>query len=296
MDLTPDDALPGETPREYIERKYGTFDINNIPVHPAADLFPMMSDEQFAPFKDDIKKRGQQDAIMLCNGMVLDGRNTLRACLELGIEPYFDYVTEEEDGCDHIDPIAYVISKNLHRRHLTPAQRREVVEKMLKMDPTQSNRQVAAQVKVDDKTVASVRAELEASAEIPQLEKTTGKDGKKRRAAKKRAAKKKARPEPQAAPTQTQEPESEPQAATDKATPTPKPKTVILFPNGTARREVLLGDITIPDLWHIAERVKYGTYWSKDETRLRDSAAKMILECWDLAHDLLRMLKEAPTS
>ncbi|MFZ2078185.1 MAG: hypothetical protein WAV38_16320, partial [Xanthobacteraceae bacterium] len=48
-------------------------------------------------------------------------------------------------------------------------------------DPTKSNRQIAATAKVDDKTVGAVREKLESTAEIPQLESTTGADGKTRK-------------------------------------------------------------------------------------------------------------------
>lgn len=51
----------------------------------------------------------------------------------------------------------------------------------MKDDPDRSNRQVAAELGVDDKTVASARDALERTAEIPQLEKTKDKDGKARR-------------------------------------------------------------------------------------------------------------------
>ena len=80
-----------------------------------------------------------------------------------------------------IAPLAFVISKNIQRRHLTADQKRELLAMLIKSDPSKSNRQIATEAKVDDKTVAAVRGELEATAEIPQLETTTGKDGKKRR-------------------------------------------------------------------------------------------------------------------
>jgi hypothetical protein len=67
-------------------------------------------------------------------------------------------------GCD---PYAFVLSANLHRRHLTPAKKRELIAEVLKAKPEASNLSIAKQVKVDDKTVASVRRDLEANSEIP---------------------------------------------------------------------------------------------------------------------------------
>ena len=52
-------------------------------------------------------------------------------------------------------PYAYVTSANIHRRHLTAEQKRELIAKLIEADPTKSNRQIAKTVKVDHKTVAS---------------------------------------------------------------------------------------------------------------------------------------------
>ena len=66
-------------------------------------------------------------------------------------------------------------------RPLDHAGRRALIEAALKARPGDSNRAIAADLGVDDKTVAVVRSALEATAEIPRLTKTIGADGKERR-------------------------------------------------------------------------------------------------------------------
>lgn len=62
--------------------------------HPAADAWPMMEDDRYGELLADIQANGQREPITLCDGMILDGRNRYRACVELGIEPS----TREHDG------------------------------------------------------------------------------------------------------------------------------------------------------------------------------------------------------
>jgi len=86
------------------------------PVHPAAELFPMMSDEELKALADDIKRNGLQQPVVLYGAQLLDGRNRWRACEMAGVE-----VKTKDWACK--DAVAYVRSLNLHRRHLTAAQR-----------------------------------------------------------------------------------------------------------------------------------------------------------------------------
>jgi site-specific DNA-methyltransferase (adenine-specific) len=58
----------------------------------------------------DIQANGQREPITICDGMILDGRNRYRACVELGIEPR----TRQYDG----DPWAFAWSLNGARRDL----------------------------------------------------------------------------------------------------------------------------------------------------------------------------------
>jgi ParB-like chromosome segregation protein Spo0J len=90
--------------------------MNDYQVHPAARIFPDMDADEFAALKADIAANGQRDPAVLYKGQILDGRHRRAACDELGIA--VNTVNWEGD-----DPVAYVISVNLHRRHLTPGQR-----------------------------------------------------------------------------------------------------------------------------------------------------------------------------
>jgi hypothetical protein len=103
--------------------------------------------------------------------------------------------TPERIKCQYVsggDPYAIALSFNLHRRHLTSAQKRDLISKVLKARPEVSNTTVAKQTMADDKTVAKVRRKLEATSEIPRLEKTTGRDGRSRPATTSRAPSQKA--------------------------------------------------------------------------------------------------------
>jgi len=95
-----------------------------LPVHPAANLFPMMVKKEFAELVEDIRQHGQEEQIIVWRGQLLDGRNRLKACEQLGIQPNIG----ELDG--DLDPVQYVLSHNLHRRHLTETQRSMVAAKL----------------------------------------------------------------------------------------------------------------------------------------------------------------------
>src|SRR6516225_6292583 len=144
--------------------------------HPFSKLFPPISEEDFNKLAGDIKLNGLHQPIMRYQGKILDGNNRYRACELVKVAPKFADFTGDDAAARN-----YVISANIHRRHLSPEQRREIIATLLKADPTQSNRRIAETAKVDDKTVGVVREELEATAEIPQLETTTGADGKTRK-------------------------------------------------------------------------------------------------------------------
>ena len=88
--------------------------------HPLSAAFPSMPEQDFILLKDDIDINGQRDPIVVFDGQVLDGWHRYRACMDLGIK-----VLQVEFKGD--DPIEFVLSRNLHRRHLTGSQRAAAV-------------------------------------------------------------------------------------------------------------------------------------------------------------------------
>lgn len=88
-----------------------------MPIHDVCSLFPPMTPEEFADLKASLAEHGLREPITTHRGLVVDGRNRLKACEELGIEPRF----AEWDGDGSL--LAFVADKNLARRHLTASQR-----------------------------------------------------------------------------------------------------------------------------------------------------------------------------
>lgn len=92
----------------------------NYELHPLCTLFPRMGGSEFAALIADIRENGQREPIILHEGMILDGGNRYRACVEAGIEPQF-----MQFGGGNL--VAYVLSANLHRRHMTAGQQAAIV-------------------------------------------------------------------------------------------------------------------------------------------------------------------------
>lgn len=89
-------------------------------VHPAANLFPQLNEEELENLAADIAANGQLEKIVLVkdkNGesVILDGRNRFMACELVGVKPKFTTIT-----CD--DPYTYVVSANIKRRNLSVGQ------------------------------------------------------------------------------------------------------------------------------------------------------------------------------
>lgn len=113
-----------------------------IPAHPFAELFPMLSPSDALMLREDIAAHRQREKIIILDGMILDGRNRQAQLEALGlvdgnlpaegsdlwISRYRRFVPAQ-DG----DPLAFVLSLNLHRRHLSDSQRAMVAADLAKL-------------------------------------------------------------------------------------------------------------------------------------------------------------------
>lgn len=89
-------------------------------LHPLCTLFPRMEGSEFKSLCSDIKANGLRTPIVLHDGMILDGGNRYRACLAANVEPQFSAFTGG-------NMVAFVLSSNLHRRHMSMGQQAAIV-------------------------------------------------------------------------------------------------------------------------------------------------------------------------
>lgn len=85
--------------------------------HEVANIFPLMQGDEYQELVADIKSNGLLEPIWLHNNKIIDGRNRYRACQDSGVQPRFK--TWESEG----SLVAFVVSLNLHRRHLSSSQK-----------------------------------------------------------------------------------------------------------------------------------------------------------------------------
>ena len=90
--------------------------------HDVANLLPLMPPAELSELAADIKAYGQREPIYTFDGDIVDGRNRFLACQQAGVEPAF----EEWEGKGSL--VAFVISENVKRRHLTSSQRAVIGE------------------------------------------------------------------------------------------------------------------------------------------------------------------------
>jgi hypothetical protein len=115
---------------------------SRLPIHPYAELFPAMFPAEFERLCGDILLNGLQEEIVIHEGQVLEGRHRYLACLAKQVAPRFRPYAGE---CG--SPLAFVVSKNLHRRHLTESQRALVAARLKPLFEEEARRRQVAALK-----------------------------------------------------------------------------------------------------------------------------------------------------
>jgi hypothetical protein len=144
--------------------------------HEYANAFPLMDHAAMLRLAGDIKAKGQSDPIVTLDGQILDGRNRYKACLTAGVKP----VMVEYTGTD---PLGFVVSHNLCRRHLSESQLGMVAGKIADMQlgdnqkereggpsglPKKTIAEAAEMTNVSERTVK--RAKRVINSGIPELQ------------------------------------------------------------------------------------------------------------------------------
>jgi AAA domain len=99
----------------------------NIPFHPLASIFPLPPEHELRAMADDIAAHGLLEPIVMFEDMILDGRCRYLSCKTAKVRPRFVI-------CPGNDPVAYVLSRNVRRRHLTDAQRALVAARVANLE------------------------------------------------------------------------------------------------------------------------------------------------------------------
>lgn len=88
---------------------------HHYPIADLAYIFPEMDEASFSDLVESISQVGLLDPITIWRGKIIDGRHRYWACLVAGVEPRFEHLP------DDADPMAFILAKNVARRHLSPS-------------------------------------------------------------------------------------------------------------------------------------------------------------------------------
>ncbi len=127
-------------------------------------VLPDLSQDDFDTLRESIRLHGQLEPVILApDGTVIDGRNRLRACEELAVEPWCVKLAE-----DDVDVRTATLAANTVRRQLTVQQKERLVSAELVYDAERSDRLIASLVGVSHPFVGRVRRSLVRSGEVEQ--------------------------------------------------------------------------------------------------------------------------------
>lgn len=137
-------------------------------------VMPRLTPDEYAELEQSIRENGVQVPITVGpDGRIIDGHH--RDEIARKHDLHCPRVTAQGDD-QKLRSLAF--SLNLHRRHLTREQKRQIIAESLKADPQLSNREHAKRTGASDPTVGAVRREMEQSGQVQSFSTSIGSDGK----------------------------------------------------------------------------------------------------------------------
>jgi hypothetical protein len=127
-------------------------DLQKLEFHELANKFPLLKGEDLQKIADGIKADGfLLEPITLLGGKILDGRNRYNAAKQAGCILKPEDVEQFEECYPGQDPVAFVIAKNLHRRHLSVSQRAAIAAELYAQLPKQKTGPKGDKSSIDEK-------------------------------------------------------------------------------------------------------------------------------------------------
>lgn len=136
------------------------------------------TEDELASLAASLEEHGQMNPIYRASdGVIVEGKARYRILARLGADPW---IIDLEAPSDELEALSLAL--DVARRQLTAGERRGIARVELLLDPTRSDRAIAAIANVAPNTIKAVRKELESTAQIAQLpdEKRRGADGRTR--------------------------------------------------------------------------------------------------------------------
>lgn len=142
--------------------------METLSLHPLCVFFPRIVGNEFDSLVADIKANGLREPITLYEGQVLDGGNRYAACLEAGVEPHFV-------GFTGGDIAAFVLSANMHRRHLSQGQNAAIIAQVTNWAEANQRGGRRATDSIPTIPLATVAERAKASGTSPRTQRTADK-------------------------------------------------------------------------------------------------------------------------
>jgi ParB-like chromosome segregation protein Spo0J len=134
----------------------GTGDVNSALVaHELANIYPMCDEAELKGLRESIRANGIREPIKLYEGKILDGRNRYKAAQEAGhrfVPANFVTFSGTYEQAE-----TFVLETNSLRRHLSAAQKQELVKRLIAQHPNWPVRKLAKLAGVSKSTISNLR-------------------------------------------------------------------------------------------------------------------------------------------